>query len=73
MIGTVTGWENQEKDPPVITIDDVWRDLIAPLGKPAITSFPFGHEPNPMTMPLGCLAELDGDAGTLTVSEPAVR
>jgi muramoyltetrapeptide carboxypeptidase len=72
VIGTVTGWEKQEKEPPVITIEDVWRDLIVRLGKPAISGFPFGHEPNPMTMPLGCMAELDADSGTLKVTEPAV-
>ncbi len=72
VIGTVTGWEKQEKEPPVITLDDVWRDLIVPLGKPTISGFPFGHEANPMTMPLGCLAELDAETGMLVVVETAV-
>jgi muramoyltetrapeptide carboxypeptidase len=72
VIGTVTGWEKEEKEPPIITLDQVWRDHIAPLGKPAIVGFPFGHEPNPLTLPLGCRAELNADAGTLTVLESAV-
>lgn len=72
VIGTVTAWEKQERETPIITIDHLWRDLIEPLGKPTIVNFPFGHEPNPMTMPLGCMAELDADAGTLTVIEAAV-
>lgn len=73
VIGVVTGWRAEEKiEDPVITPEDVWRDHILPLGKPAIAGFPFGHEPNPLTLPLGCLAELDADSGTLSILEPAV-
>lgn len=74
VIGTVTGWEKEEDQagPPAITLDDVWRDLIAPLGKPTITGFPFGHVPNPLTIPLGCRAILDADGCALTIAESAV-
>jgi muramoyltetrapeptide carboxypeptidase len=72
VIGTVTGWDKGSDGPHAITIDDVWKDLIAPLGKPAIVNFPFGHEPDPLTIPLGCMAELNADDGTLTVVEAAV-
>ena len=72
VIGTVTGWEKQEKDPPIVQLGDVWRDLILPLGKPTVMNFPFGHQPNPMTMPLGCMAELDAGSGTLAITESAV-
>ena len=71
VIGTVTDWEKQEKDPPEIDLEQVWRDHLGPLGKPAISGFPVGHEPNPLTLPLGCLAEVDADAGTLTLLESA--
>ncbi len=73
VIGRLTDWEKEEKAPPVITPDDLWRDIIAPLGKPAISGFPFGHVKNPLTLPLGCLAELDADTGTLTILAAAVR
>lgn len=72
VLGTVTDWDKDEPGVPAITLADVWRDLIVPLGKPAIVGFPFGHEPDPLTLPLGCLAELDADAGTLTVLEAVV-
>jgi muramoyltetrapeptide carboxypeptidase len=72
VIGNVTDWEKQEKTAPAILLPDVWRDLIVPLDKPTITGFPFGHEPNPLTLPLGCLAELDADSGSLTILESAV-
>jgi muramoyltetrapeptide carboxypeptidase len=72
VIGTVTGWLEGETCVPPITLDRVWRDYIVPLGKPAILGFPFGHEPDPLTIPLGCLARLDADEGTLEVLEAAV-
>jgi muramoyltetrapeptide carboxypeptidase len=73
VIGTVTGWDEKESNLPPITLDTVWRDYIVPLGKPAVTGFPFGHVPNPRMLPLGCVAELDASAGSLTILEPAVR
>lgn len=73
VIGSVTGWEKEEKEPSVLTLDAVWRDHLASLGKPTLLGFPFGHEPNPLSLPLGCMAELDADAGALTVLEPAVQ
>ncbi len=72
VIGTVTGWRDQEKAPPEITLDDLWTDLLRPLGKPTIVGYPFGHEPDPVTLPLGCLATLDADAGSVTLLEAAV-
>jgi muramoyltetrapeptide carboxypeptidase len=72
VIGTVTGWMEGETGTPPITLDRVWRDYIVPLGKPAVADFPFGHEPNPLTLPLGCRARLDADACTLEILEPAV-
>jgi len=38
------------------------------LGQFEVTGFPFGHEPNPLTLPLGVRAQLDADAKTLTTS-----
>lgn len=72
VLGTVTGCMEGETGAPPITLDRVWRDYIEPLGKPAIVGFPFGHEPDPLTLPLGCIARLDADASTLEVLEPAV-
>ncbi len=71
VIGTITGWRAQEKDPPRNSPDVLWRRLIAPLGKPTIVGFPFGHETDPLTLPLGVRASLNADARTLTLLEPA--
>ncbi|MBN9500295.1 MAG: LD-carboxypeptidase, partial [Armatimonadetes bacterium] len=42
---------------------------IAPLGKPTVIDFPFGHCKNMLTLPLGIQARLDATAGTLTYLE----
>jgi muramoyltetrapeptide carboxypeptidase len=72
VVGTVTGWDKDLKEPPTVTLDDIWRDTLVPLGLPTILGFPLGHEPNPLTLPLGCMAELDANAGTLALLEGAV-
>jgi muramoyltetrapeptide carboxypeptidase len=72
VVGTVTGWDKDLEKPATISLDDVWRDRLAPLGIPTMVGFPFGHEPNPLTLPLGCLAELDADRSHLTLLESAV-
>jgi muramoyltetrapeptide carboxypeptidase len=45
---------------------------LAPLGVPLVTGLPFGHCTPALTMPLGVAAELDADAGTLSLAEPAL-
>jgi muramoyltetrapeptide carboxypeptidase len=72
VLGTVTGWEKDLKEPISRTLDDVWREYFVPLGKPVISGFPFGHEPDPLTLPFGCLVELDAMERKLTILETAV-
>ncbi|MEP6757403.1 MAG: LD-carboxypeptidase [Chthonomonadales bacterium] len=69
VIGTNTDWAKEETDEIAITLDDLWQNIIAPLGIPTIVDFQFGHEPDPFTIPLGCMAELDATRGTLAVLE----
>jgi muramoyltetrapeptide carboxypeptidase len=73
VIGTATDWDKEEETPPAIRLQDVWRDHFEPLGKPAITGFPFGHVASPLTIPLGCRASMCADSCELTVLEPAVE
>ncbi len=70
VLGTVTNWRGHEADPPRNTLEALWRDFFPTLGKPTLANFPFGHEPNPFTLPLGVRAHLDADARTLTLLEP---
>ncbi len=47
-----------------------WREIVkerlAPLGKPIVIDYPFGHFKGMLTVPFGVRAELDADAGTVT-------
>lgn len=55
-------------------LTEVLRDLIAPLGVPALFGWRSGHsEIGNLTLPLGVAVTLDADARTLTVLESAVR
>jgi len=55
-----------------LTLDDLWIQYLVPLGKPVIVGFPFGHVNGPLTIPLGCMAEMDADEGSVIVTEAAV-
>jgi muramoyltetrapeptide carboxypeptidase len=48
-------------------------DRLGGLGVPVVEEFGFGHGEGALTIPLGVSAELDADAGTLTLDEPALR
>ncbi len=47
---------------------DILRDRLAPLDVPMLGGLPIGHGPHPPTLPLGTMATLDTNAGTLTVA-----
>jgi muramoyltetrapeptide carboxypeptidase len=53
------------------SLEDVLRDRFGG-GKPAISGHSFGHIENKLTLPVGVLATLDADAGTLRLDEAAV-
>ncbi|MEU8952791.1 LD-carboxypeptidase [Streptomyces sp. NPDC048518] len=47
-------------------------DRLGGLGVPLIDDFGFGHCDGALTVPFGVAGELDADAGTLTLDEPAL-
>ncbi|MET7456558.1 LD-carboxypeptidase [Streptomyces sp. NPDC005574] len=51
----------------------VLADRLGGLGVPVVEEFGFGHCEGALTVPLGVGAELDADAGTLTLDEAALR
>jgi muramoyltetrapeptide carboxypeptidase len=55
------------------TWQEVCADRFGKLGIPVVAGLCFGHVRNMATLPLGVMAELDGDAGTLSLLEAAVR
>jgi muramoyltetrapeptide carboxypeptidase len=48
-------------------------DRLGGLGVPVVEEFGFGHCEGALTVPLGAVAVLDAEAGTLTLDEPALR
>ena len=56
-----------------LTLEEVLADHIEPLGIPALRGSMIGHIPEQFTLPIGGPAELDADAGTIHLLEPAVQ
>ena len=71
VIGSLTHWQKHEPAPPRNSLEALWRRFFGPLGKPTLCGFPFGHEPNPVTLPLGVRARLDAGARSLSLLESA--
>ncbi|MFF8673638.1 LD-carboxypeptidase [Streptomyces sp. NPDC015242] len=57
---------------PYAEVRAVLADRLGGLGVPVVEEFGFGHGDGALTVPLGVMAELDADAGTLTFDEPAL-
>ncbi|MGW7239469.1 S66 peptidase family protein [Streptomyces sp. NPDC054804] len=57
---------------PYEDVRAVLADRLGGLGVPVVEEFGFGHCESALTIPLGVAAELDADAGTLTLLEPAL-
>jgi len=55
-----------------LTLEQVLTDHIAPLGIPAWYGSMIGHIKDKFTIPLGVQAEIDADAGSIKLLEPAV-
>lgn len=55
------------------SLEDVVRDLLSDLSIPVLFGFPAGHGRDQVTLPLGIRARVDGEAGSVTVLETAVR
>jgi muramoyltetrapeptide carboxypeptidase len=53
-------------------LEDILAERCRALGVPALSGVMIGHIEDQTTLPIGCLAELDADAGTLTLLESGV-
>ncbi len=53
-------------------LEEILAERCRGLGVPAVSGLMIGHIEDQTTLPVGCLAELDADAGTLTLLEPGV-
>src|SRR5215470_1827147 len=53
-------------------LEEILAERFRALGVPTVSGLMIGHVEDQTTLPVGCLAELDADAGTLTLLEPGV-
>jgi muramoyltetrapeptide carboxypeptidase len=58
--------------PSGFSLEDILRDRFGSLPVPAISGLSFGHIQDKLTLPIGIMATLDADAGTLSIDEAAV-
>lgn len=58
--------------PSSLGLEQVFDDLIRPLGIPTLYHLPIGHGRHLATVPLGVRARLDASAKTLRILEPGV-
>lgn len=54
------------------SLGEIVDDILGGLQVPVLTGLTFGHTADQLTLPLGCMAELDADKGTLTIEEAGV-
>ena len=52
---------------PSLTVAEVLRDRIGDLGLPVVSGLPFGHDGDNAALPVGAIARLDSDAGSLEI------
>ena len=58
---------------PEDTLASLLLDRLGDLGVPLAFGFPFGHQDDNWTLPLGVRARLDAESGTLSLLQGAVR
>lgn len=57
----------RDTEPPGWTVVEMLQERLGALGVPVLGGLPLGHDPDPLTVPLGTRATLDATAGVLTV------
>lgn len=55
------------------TLEDVFKERLAPLKVPTVIGLPFGHVPHNATIPVGGQATLDANRGDLILTNPVVK
>ncbi|MBM3783780.1 MAG: LD-carboxypeptidase [Acidobacteria bacterium] len=53
------------------SLGEIVDDILGGLKIPVLAGLTFGHTADQLTLPLGCMATLDADAGTLQIEEAA--
>lgn len=72
VLGGFTNCLPSEGSYGTLTLDEVFDDYFGALGVPVYRGAQFGHVKRKFTLPVGVVAEIDADAGSLRLLEPAV-
>jgi muramoyltetrapeptide carboxypeptidase len=72
LIGPAVWDASPEDHARYLKFEQVYQDLLIPLGKPALVGFPGGHVPDPVALAQGIRIRLDADSGEVAILEPAV-
>ena len=62
-------WTNCTPEDPErsLTLEEVFRELIVPAGRPVLSGLACGHTLPTLSLPLGAMAAMDADTGRLEV------
>ena len=72
VFGQCTNCSAREPSYGGFTLPEILQQHLAPLGVPAFQGAAFGHVVSQFSLPLGVRAEIDADAGSIRLLEPAV-
>ncbi|MDK2972931.1 MAG: muramoyltetrapeptide carboxypeptidase [Candidatus Sumerlaeota bacterium] len=72
VIGVFRGCEPDEPEIS-LTVEQLFEEYLGGLGVPVVVNFPVGHVGENATLPVGILAELDADSGTIRLLENPVE
>lgn len=72
VFGQCTNCKPSDGSTSLFTLDEVLQQHLGGLGVPVYTGAMFGHIENQFSLPVGCRAEIDADAGTIRLLEAPV-
>lgn len=72
IFGQCTDCSAGEDGEPSLTLEQVFDDLLKPLGIPAYSGGAFGHVKDKWTLPMGLPVEIDADQGTIKMLTSAL-
>lgn len=72
VFGQCTNCRPSDGSTSLFTLDEVLRQHLGALGVPVYTGAMFGHIDNQFSLPVGCRADIDADAGTIRLLEAPV-
>ena len=73
VMGELTDVKTSDTTKPTLSPEQVMTDVFADISVPILTGLGYGHVPRKLTIPLGIMATVDGNTGTLRFEQAAVR